>query len=214
MRFDIITIFPRIFDSYFGESMIKRAQKSKRVKIYIHDLRKYSTDKHHKIDDRPYGGGPGMILKIEPIYRCIKKIKRLKKSKIVLLTPEGRFFTQAQAQSLAKVDQIILLCGHYEGFDERVIKLVDEKISIGQYVLTGGEVPAMVIVDAVARLLPGVLGHVHSTEDETYSKELDYIEYPQYTRPARFKSWPVPKVLLSGNHAKITEWRKKKVKRR
>lgn len=214
MRFDIITIFPQIFDSYFGESIVCRAQKKNKVKIKVHDLRKYTKDKHRTVDDRPYGGGPGMILKVEPIYKALKKIKQLKKSRVILLTPKGKHFDQTKAQNLARYDQIILLCGHYEGFDERVNKLVDEKLSIGQYVLTGGEVPAMVVVDAVTRLLPGVLGHGHSADDETYSKDLDYIEYPQYTRPAKFIKWPAPKVLLSGNHKKINDWRKKQAKKR
>lgn len=214
MRFEIITIFPQIFDSYFNQSIIKRAKDKKKARIIIHNLRVHTADKHRTVDDRPYGGGPGMIFKVEPIYKCLKKIKRLKKSKVVLLTPEGKFFNQKEAQRFARYDQIILLCGRYEGFDERVNKLVDEKISIGQYVLTGGEVPAMVMVDAVIRLLPGVLGHEHSAKDETYSKDLDYIEYPQYTRPEKFNNWSVPSVLLSGNHKQIEEWRKKKMKRR
>ncbi|MFH1598137.1 MAG: tRNA (guanosine(37)-N1)-methyltransferase TrmD [Patescibacteria group bacterium] len=214
MKFDIITIFPKIFDSYFKESIVKRAQEKKKVKIVVHDLRKYTKDKHKKVDDRPYGGGPGMILKVEPIYKALQKIKRHKKSRIILLTPKGRHFTQKTAQKMAKYQQIVLITGHYEGFDERVRKLVDEEISIGQYVLTGGEIPAMVLVDAITRLIPGVLGHEHSVQDETYSKDLDYIEYPQYTRPARFKKWLVPKILLSGNHQQIADWRKGKAGKR
>ncbi len=214
MRFEIITIFPEIFDSYFNESIIRRAQTKKKIKIKIHDLRKFTSDRHKTVDDKPYGGGPGMILKVEPIAKALKKIKRQKESRIILLTPKGKHFTQKVAQAYTKYKHLILICGHYEGFDERVRKLVDEEISIGQYVLTGGEIPAMVVLDAVTRLLPGVLGHQHSVQDETYTKDLDYIEYPQYTRPAKFNKWSVPKILLSGNHREIAEWRKKKVKRR
>jgi len=214
MRFDIITIFPHIFDSYFKESIIKRARLQKKINIQIHDLRKFTKDKHKTVDDKPYGGGPGMILKVEPIYRALRKIKRQTKSKIILLTPKGQQFDQKIAQRYAKYDQLILISGRYEGFDQRIYRLVDEKISIGPYILTGGEIPAMVIVDAVSRLQEGVLGHAHSKDDETYSPDLDYIEYPQYTRPAKFGNWSVPKILLSGNHQKISHWRQKMAKKR
>lgn len=183
------------------------------MKIRIHNIRDFAKDKHKTVDDRPYGGGPGMILKIEPLYSCLKSIKRKKKSKVVVLAPGGKTFDQKMAKSLSKLDQLILICGRYEGFDERIMKFVDLKISIGDYVLTGGEIPAMVIVDAVARLIPGVLGNQDSTKDETFSKSKDYIEYPQYTRPENFKGMKVPKVLLSGNHKKIAGWRAKKSKR-
>ena len=212
--FDIITIFPKIFDSYFNESIIKRAQKNKLIKINIHDLRKYSPAKgiHKSVDDKPYGGGPGMILMVEPIYKALRAMK--KKRRIIMLTPAGKKFTQREAERLSKYDQIVLLCGRYEGFDARVDKLVDEKISIGDYVLAGGELAAMIVTEAVARNIKGVVGHEHALEDETFSHDLDYIEYPQYTRPEDFKGQKVPKVLLSGNHKEIEKWRKKNVKKR
>ncbi len=207
LQFDILTIFPAIFDSYFKESIIKRALEKKLIKINIHNFRDFAKDKHKTVDDRPYGGGPGMILKVEPIYRCLANIKRKKKSKIVLLTPKGKTFNQKIASTLSKLNQLILICGRYEGFDERVRKLVDQEISIGDYVLTGGELPAMVIVDAVARLVPGII-EAESLAEETFYKK-GYIEYPQYTRPEVFKNLRVPKVLLSGDHKKIREWRKR-----
>jgi len=210
--FDIITIFPKIFDSYFNESIIKRARKKKIIKIRTHNIRDFAADKHKTVDDRPYGGGPGMVLKVEPIYKCIKSIKKKKKSQIILLTPKGKTFNQQKAQQLTKYDQLILIAGHYEGFDERIRKYVDEGISIGNYVLTGGEVPAMIIVDAISRLLPGVLGDKNSPKDETFSISEKYIEYPHYTRPEKFKGQKVPKILLSGNHKKIAAWRQNKAK--
>ena len=209
MKFEILTIFPKIFDSYFSESIIKRAQNKKKVKINAHDIRNFATDKHRMVDDRPYGGGPGMVLKVEPIYKCIKSIKKKKKSRIILLTPKGKTFNQRKAQQLTKYNQLILICGHYEGFDERIRQFVDEEISIGNYVLTGGEIPAMVIVDTISRLIPDVLGDKNSPKDETFSKSEKYIEYPHYTRPENFKGQKVPKILLSGNHKKITAWREK-----
>mgnify|MGYP001102586999 CR=1 FL=1 len=207
LQCDILTIFPAIFDSYFKESIIKRALEKKLIKINIHNFRDFAKDKHKTVDDRPYGGGPGMILKVEPIYRCLANIKRRKKSKIVLLTPKGKTFNQKIASTLSKLNQLILICGRYEGFDERVRKLVDQEISIGDYVLTGGELPAMVIVDTVARLIPGII-EAESLAEETFYKK-GYIEYPQYTRPEVFESLKVPRVLLSGDHKKIREWRKR-----
>ena len=213
MQFDIITIFPEIFDSYFNESILKIAQKKKKVKIKIHNLRDYTLDKHRAVDDRPYSGGPGMLMMVEPFYCCLKKIKKKKKCRVIMLDPAGQKFDQPMAQKFSKLNQVILLCGRYEGFDERINKLVDERVSIGNYVLSGGEIPAMVVVEATTRLIPGVLGHEHSIKEETFSGDLDYIEYPQYTRPEIFevagKKWRVPKVLLSGNHQKILNWRKK-----
>ena len=214
MQFDIITIFPEIFDSYFNESILKIAQEKKKIKINVHNLRDYSDNKHRNTDDTPYGGGPGMVMMVQPIYDAIlgitKKSKiRKARRKIVALDPGGKMFDQKVAQNYSEdLDQIILICGRYEGFDARIYELVDERLSIGQYVLSGGELPAMVITEAVARLLPGVLGHEHSTLEESYSMGLDYIEYPQYTRPEEFKGMKVPKVLLSGNHKEIEEWRK------
>jgi len=217
MRFDILTILPQVFDSYLKESIIKRAQLKKLIKIYIHNLRDYTSDKHRTVDGRPYGGGPGMLLMLEPIYKCLKKIRRRKKHKVIMLDPGGRQLDHRLVQRLAKLDQIILICGRYEGIDARVEKFIDEKISIGPYVLSGGELPAMVLLEAVTRLIPGVLGHEHSNKDETFSVNKDYIEYPQYTRPAVFKAGKhllkVPQVLLSGNHEKIKEWRLKHLRK-
>lgn len=218
MQFDIITIFPDIFDSYFNESILKIAQEKDKIEINIHDLRDDSLDKHKNVDDAPYGGGPGMVMQVEPIDRCITRItkgtKNKKSTKVIALDPGGALFTQKVATEYAqKLDRIILLCGRYEGFDARVYKLVDERLSIGEYVLSGGELPAMVVTEAVTRLLPGVLGHEHSALEESYSKGLDYVEYPQYTRPEDYKGDKVPKVLLSGDHGKIKEWRKKQRKK-
>lgn len=241
MRFDIITIFPHIFDSYFNESILKRAQEKKLVKITTHDLRKFSTAKskvHRSVDDKPYGGGPGMILMIEPLVRALRAAKgkwRIASSKrrIILLTPAGKRFTQRDAERLAKYDQLILLCGRYEGFDARIEKYVDEQISIGDYVLAGGELAAMVVAEAVARNIKGVVGHVDALKDETFSHNLEYVEYPQYSRPEIFRSrmparrsrgaggangkWQiqkVPKVLLSGDHGAVKKWRNKHANKR
>lgn len=218
LNIHLITIFPNIFSSYLDESILKIAQNKKKIKINIHNLRDVTTDRHKTVDDKPYGGGPGMLLMVEPFYKTLKKIKRKKKSKIIMLDPAGKTFDQKMANHYAKnLDQIILLCGRYEGFDERIYKLVDERVSVGDYVLAGGEIPAMVITEAVTRLLPGVLGDETSTIDETFS-DPDYVEYPQYTRPEVFmagdKKWRVPKILLSGDHKKITAWRKAHQKKR
>jgi tRNA (guanine37-N1)-methyltransferase len=215
MVFHIVTIFPKIFDSYFGESIVKRAQKSGKINIKVHNLRDYTTDKHKTVDDTPYGGGAGMVLKIEPIYGCLRflnlklKSKNEKKRKrVILFSAKGKRYTQSDAKRLAKYENIIMICGRYEGVDERVAKhLVDEEISIGGYVLTGGEVPAMIVTDSITRLLPGVLGNAESPKDESFSKK-NYLEYPQYTKPAEFKKWKVPEILLSGDHKKIDIWRK------
>jgi len=213
LRFDIITIFPKAFDSYLNESIIKRAQKQKNIEVRIHNLRDFTNDRHKTVDDRPFGGGAGMVLKIEPIYKALKKIGlKNKKSAIVLLSAKGKLFTQQKARGFSKLEQIVLICGHYEGVDERVAKyLADEEISVGQYVLTGGELPALIILDATTRLLPEVIKE-RSLEEESFSK-LGQTEYPQYTRPEKFKmdkkNICVPKILLSGNHKDIEEWHKK-----
>lgn len=235
MKFDIITIFPKIFDSYFGESIIGRAQKKKIIEIKTHNLRDYAEDKHQKVDDTPYGGGAGMVLKIEPIYKSIKSIKsKGEKTRIILFSAKGKKYTQADARRLAKYDNLILICGRYEGVDERVAKyLTDEEISIGDFVLTGGEIPAMALVDSVARLLPGVLGNAKSLEEESFSmkvrlrrasadakfsdeiEDFDKIcEHPQYTKPEDFQGWKVPKILLSGHHREIEKWRERRSKTR
>lgn len=217
MRFDIISIFPKAFDCYFNESIIKRAQKKGLIKINIHNLRDYTVDKHKTVDDKPYGGGPGMIFKIEPIYKAVNDLKRKAKNekrKIILLSAKGKKFDQQMAKRMAKLERLILICGRYEGIDERVAKCIaDEEVSVGEYILTGGEIPAMIIVDAVSRLLPGVLGKKESLSQESFFQK-GYLEYPQYTRPENFKGWKVPKVLLSGDHKKIEEWRIKNSKRK
>jgi len=224
IQFDIITIFPEIFNSYLKESFIKRAQERGLIKINIHNLRKWASGKHKTVDDRPYGGGLGMVLKVEPIFKAgeaIKRTKRLssKKRKIILFTPRGKKFNQKLAYSLSQLNQLILICGRYEGVDERVAKYIaDLELSIGDYDLMGGELPAMVVIETIARLIPGVLGKPELLK-ERITKEKGFIEYPQYTRPPKFfpkkigraraKVWQVPKVLLSGHHKKIEEWRKK-----
>jgi tRNA (guanine37-N1)-methyltransferase len=209
MRFNIITIFPDIFESYFNKAMVKRAQLKKIIEIKITDLRHFAENKYKSVDDTPYSGGAGMVLKIEPIYKALKSIKRKKKSRVILFSARGKTLAQKDLRRLKKYDQLILICGRYEGVDNRVAeKLADEEISIGNYVLTGGEIPAMILVDGIIRLLPGVLGNLESPKDESFSKESE-LEYPQYTKPENFKGWKVPKVLLSGHHKKIEEWRGK-----
>ena len=212
MRIDVLTIFPKMFNTVLGESIIKRAQKKKVVEINIIDLRSFSKDKHRKVDDKPFGGGPGMVMRIEPFFEAVNYIRQKAKDKriktrIILMSPKGSAFNHRLAARLSKYEHMILLCGHYEGIDERVREhLIDEEISIGDFVLTGGELAAMVIIDAVARLLPGTLGNKDSSSDESFSDRL--LEYPQYTRPADYKGMRVPEVLLSGDHEKIKEWRK------
>lgn len=207
MRFDLLTIFPDIFSSYLNESILRRAQKNKKVTFHFHDLRKFTTDKHRTVDDRPYGGGVGMVLKVEPIHKALKALPKNKKRRILLMSAKGKTFSQTDAKRLSKYKQVVIICPRYEGVDERVMDYVDEEISIGQYVLTGGELPAMVVIDAITRLLPGVLGKDESSHDESHS-EPGVLEYPQYTRPEVYNKKRVPKELLSGNHQAITAWRK------
>jgi tRNA (guanine37-N1)-methyltransferase len=217
MRIDVLTIFPKMFDAVLGESIIKRAKEKKVVEINIIDLRLFSKDKHRKVDDKPFGGGPGMLMNAEPFFEAVnyirKKTKDLRlKTRTLLLGPKGRRFDQALALKLSRYEHVVLLCGHYEGIDERVAKhLADEEISIGDFVLTGGELPAMVIIDGVVRLLPGALGDENSCKDESFSEDL--LECPHYTRPADYNGMKVPDVLLSGDHEKIEEWRKKEAVR-
>ena len=210
MKIDIITIFPKMFAPVLNESIIKRAQAKQLVKINIHDLRNYTRDKHRKVDDRPFGGGPGMVFRPEPIFRAVETIKpktQNPKSKIILLTPQGKRLDQRLAKRLSRYKHLILICGHYEGIDERVRhELVTDEISIGDYVLTCGELPAMVLVDSVVRLIPKVLGRDESTHFESFSQGL--LEYPQYTRPAVYRGMQVAKILLSGNHRLIAKWRR------
>lgn len=212
MRFTILTIFPEMFTP-LQESIIKRAQEANLIQIKLVDFREYATSKHKNVDDVPYGGGSGMVLKPEPIYRAVNDLEIVQgKRKVVLLTPQGRVFNQKKAIEFADYDELVLLCGHYEGFDERIRFLADEEISVGDYVLTGGELAAMIIVDAVARLVPGVLGKENSAEQDSHSEGL--IEYPQYTRPPEYEGLGVPDILLSGHHARIQAWRRKESLRR
>ncbi len=205
LRFDVITIFPNVFSAIFNESIVKRAQEKKKVEIRVHDLRDFTLDKHRKVDDRPFGGGPGMVLSAQPFFDAIKRIKGRRKAHVIYMDPGGKPFAQAQAKQLTKHKNLIIICGHYEGIDERVREcLVDESISIGDYVLTGGEIPAMVVVDAVTRLIPGVLGKEESLVRESFEHNL--LEAPTYTRPANFRGLKVPDVLLSGNHLAIQKW--------
>jgi len=259
MTFHIITIFPKIFDSYFNESILKRAQTNKLIKIKIHNLRDWTYDKHKTVDDAPFGGGAGLVMKVEPLYLALQAIKsqipnppprqaygetgksqtnskfpeatfgtsKIRNSKIILLSAKGKVWNQQTAKKHAKLDNIVLICGRYEGVDERITEFIDEEISIGDYVLTGGEIGALAIIDSITRLLPGTLGNADSAKHESHSTP-GVLEHPQYTRPEVFKtpfnkggkgdlmgvkSFRVPKVLLSGNHKKIAEWREKRSKR-
>ncbi len=216
MKIDILTLFPEICRAPLNESMMKRAQKNGIVDLCVHNLRDWTQDKHHIVDDAPFGGGQGMVMKPEPIFAAVEELRRQiaekskiedRKSKIVLMSPAGRRFDQQMAAQLSRESHLIIICGHYEGVDHRVIEhLVDLEISIGDYVLTNGAIAAVVLVDAIVRLLPGTLGHEQSAADDSFSGGL--LEAPQYTRPAEFRSWKVPEVLLSGNHAQIAAWRK------
>lgn len=207
MRIDLLTLFPRMFASVTSESIIKRAQAFGKVSIHIHDIRDYTDDKHRKVDDRPFGGGPGMVLKCQPVLDALKKVKALsRRSRVILMTPQGKCFNQDMAKSFSKEKGLIMIAGHYEGMDERIRASVDEQISIGDYILTGGELPAMVLIDAVVRLLPGVLGDDESVLSESFSAGM--LEYPHYTRPAEYEGQKVPDVLISGNHNSIKEWRR------
>lgn len=237
MFFDIITLFPQMFTGVFDVSILKKAQQKGIININLHNLRNWAIDKHKQVDDTPYGGGAGMVLKVDVMDRCLTDIVGadprvrpnvgaghdlpLRKTRKILLTPQGKTFNQSMARRLAKYDQLILICGHYEGFDERIREhLVDEQISIGNYVLTGGEIPAMVVIDAVSRLVPGVI-KTESHQGESFSiratkkgRTPNLLEYPQYTKPVEYKGWQVPEILLSGHHEKIEKWRKAKVRKK
>ena len=205
MKIDVLTLFPGMFTGPLDESIIQRARTTGLLELAIYNLRDYTHDRHRTVDDRPFGGGPGMLLKPEPIFEALEHLTR-DATRVILMTPSGHRFDQARARELAQLEHIVLICGSYEGVDERVRETwVDEELSIGDYVLTNGALPAMVIIDVVARLLPGVLGDAHSALDESFSQGL--LEYPQYTRPAEFRGMKVPDVLLSGNHAEIARWR-------
>ena len=213
MHIDILTLFPQMFQGMFSLGIFKRAIDQKLVSIGIHNIRDYTHYKHHTVDDYPYGGGAGMVLKPEPIFEAVESIEREPEAPIILLTPQGRLFCQKIAEELSQYSHLILICGHYEGVDERVIEhLVTDEISIGDYVLSGGEPAAIVVIDAVVRLLPGVLGSAASLLDDSHVSGL--LEYPQYTRPPIYRGWSVPEVLLSGNHAQIASWRREQAIRR
>jgi tRNA (guanine37-N1)-methyltransferase len=212
VKVDIITLFPEICRVPLSESMMGRAQECGALDLQIHTLRNWTHDRHHVVDDAPFGGGQGMVMKPEPIFAAVESL-RTPASKVILMTPQGRRFDQSLAQEFAGNEHLIIICGHYEGVDHRVIEhLVDVEISIGDYVLTNGAIAAVVFVDAVVRLLPGVLGHEHSAADDSFSSGL--LEGPQYTRPAEFRGWKVPDVLLSGHHAEIAIWRRREAERR
>jgi len=212
MRIDILTLFPKMFENVLGESILKRAHVKGLIDVRVYNLRDWTSDSHKTADDKPFGGGPGMVMKVEPVYRALKELVKGgrikgqgKREKVILLTPQGETLTQKKVKDLSGNKHLILVCGHYEGFDERIRELADEEISIGDYVLTGGELPALVLVDSVVRLVPGVLGDSESLRSESFEHGL--LEYPQYTRPSDFKGMKVPEVLLNGDHKKIENWR-------
>jgi len=212
MKIDVLTLFPAMFAGPLDESIIKRARESGRLELKIYNLRDWTHDRHRTVDDRPFGGGPGMLLKPEPIFEAVEQLAT-ENTRVILLSPDGRKFDQTIARSLAQEQHLLLVSGHYEGFDERVREqLADDELSIGDYVLTNGGLPVMVVVDAVTRLLPGVLGDDQSSTEESFSRGL--LEYPQYTRPAEFRGMKVPEVLLSGNHAEIAKWRADEARKR
>jgi tRNA (guanine37-N1)-methyltransferase len=214
MKFDILTLFPGMFGGPFSESIIKRASEDALVDIRLHDIREYATDRHKTADDSPYGGGAGMVMKVEPLAACIEAVRTERgNARVILTTPRGKRFDQALAAELAREEALIIICGRYEGVDERVRELfVDDEISLGDFVMTGGELAAMVIVDAVSRLIPGVLGSADSALSDSFSDGL--LEYPHYTRPAEFRGLGVPEELLSGNHREIAKWRRRQALQR
>src|SRR5438128_7018102 len=214
LRFDIITIFPEIFGGVFDFGIIRRAVEAKLIQIRIHDLRDYTHDRHRQVDDRPFGGGAGMVMKPEPLFRAVEAVtNEATDASIVLLSPQGRLFNQEVAEWYSRTQSVVLICGRYEGVDERVVEhLIDDELSIGDYVLSGGEIPAMVVVEAVTRLIPGALGCEESAQRESFAGGL--LDYPHYTRPAEYRGMKVPDVLLSGNHAEIERWRRSEALRK
>ncbi len=218
MRFDIVTLFPAIFSGYLTQSLLAKAIQRELVEIFIHDLRDWSTDaKHHKIDDRPYGGGPGMLICVEPVIACVEAVQALvpEPGTVVMLTPQGERLDQRGVERISQISRLILLCGRYEGFDQRVIDLLQPmELSVGDYVLNGGEVAAMVVIDATVRMIPGVLGDEQSSIDDSFSRGNRRLEFPQYTRPPEFRGLAVPDVLLSGDHKRIAQWRSEQTEQR
>ncbi len=217
MRFDVLTLFPDMFPGYLGQSLLKRAIDAGLVEVCLHDIRNWTQDKHNKVDDRPYGGGPGMVMMVEPVVACVEAVRPMDDDSghLVMLTPQGQPLDQAGVERLAQHQRIVLLCGRYEGFDERVrLVLKPEEISIGDYVLNGGEVAAMVIIDAVIRLVPGVLGDAESSQCDSFSTAPRLLEFAQYTRPREFRGLQVPEILLSGDHGVIARWRAEESRQR
>jgi tRNA (guanine37-N1)-methyltransferase len=217
MRLDVITLFPEILREPLDASILGRARRGGQAEIHLHQLRDYATDKHHTVDDKPYGGGPGMLLKCEPIFAAVQDVQARaeRPGRVILLTPGGPKFDQAKARELAGLERIVFICGHYEGVDERVREhLVDEELCIGDFILTNGALAALVVIDAVVRLLPNVVGNEASTQSESFSAERPGLEGPQYTRPEEFRGWRVPDILLSGHHGKIEQWSLEQSRRR
>lgn len=210
MRFDILTLFPEMFGPVLGTSMLGRAAQNGLLEFHTHNIRDYSANKHKTTDDYPFGGGAGMVMTAQPVFDCIEAVtaEGAAPPRRIYMSPRGRVLTAKAARELAKEPRLLILCGHYEGIDERILTLIDDQISIGDYVLTGGELPAMVLIDCISRFVPGVLGHSESAEDESFSEGL--LEYPQYTRPAEFRSMAIPEILLSGHHANVKKWRRQK----
>jgi len=211
MQFDILTLFPEIFPSYLGQSLLSRAINEKLVDIRLTNIRDWAHDRHHTVDDRPFGGGPGMVMKVEPLVECVEEVQRRedKPGRLILLSPQGRKLDQPMVERLASEERLVVVCGRYEGFDQRVIDILEpEEVSIGDYILNGGEVAAMVLIDAIIRLVPGVLGDERSSRDDSFSTDNRLLEFAQYTRPREYRGREVPEILLSGNHEEIARWRR------
>jgi tRNA (guanine37-N1)-methyltransferase len=210
MRFDVLTLFPEMFSAYIGQSILKRAVRAGTVSVHLHDIRDWATGKHLSVDDRPFGGGPGMVMKVEPVVEAVEAVRGMASppGRLIMLTPQGRCLNQAFVEELAREERLILLAGRYEGFDERIRLILNPtELSIGDYVLSGGELPAMVVMDSVMRLVPGVLGDEESSKDDSFSGDQRLLEFSQYTRPREYRGWQVPEVLMSGDHGRIAAWR-------
>ena len=210
MRFDVLTLFPEIFSGYVSQSLLKKGIDAGLIGVHLHDIRRWTSDKHQKVDDRPFGGGPGMVMKVEPVVECVEAVQQLAQptGRLILLSPQGKRLDQSLVKELAAEPRLVLVCGRYEGFDQRIIDLLQpEEISIGDYILNGGEAAAMVVIDACIRLIPGVLGDEQSSQEDSFSTESGHLEFPQYTRPREFRGRTVPEILLSGDHQEIARWR-------